>query len=279
MSIEGVADSVSSIAIGVMKAMPDDPGPAFAILDAFAAAGGNLVDTAHVYGDGAVDLTLGKWLAARGRDAAMVLGKGCHPKPDGVPRVTPAALEADLGESLDRLGTDYLDIFVLHRDDEAVPVGELIDALNRARDAGRIMAFGASNWSTQRVVAANDYAAAHGLVPFALNNPGWSLARPVEPMWPGCVYVDDEYARWHRQSQLPLLAWSAQAAGFFSGRYESGDGRSGDVVRTYYSDDNFARLHRAQLLAQRHGVTAIGIALAYVLSQPFPTIALVGPGD
>lgn len=275
--IDGLDEPVSVVALGVMGATPDTALRTFELLDAFAAAGGNFVDTAHVYGDGAADRTLGRWLAERGRHAAVVLGKGCHPRADGVARVDPASLSADLGESLERLGTDHLDVYLLHRDDPAVPVGELLTALNDELCAGRFRAFGASNWTAARVAEANAYAAANGLVPFALNSPGWSLAEPRENLWGGCRYADDDCRELHSRTQLPLLAWSAQARGFFSGRYAPGDGATGDVPRTYYSDDNFGRARRANLLAERMGATANAVALAYVLNQPFPTIGLVGP--
>jgi aryl-alcohol dehydrogenase-like predicted oxidoreductase len=77
--------------------------------------------------------------------------------------------------------------------------------------------------------------------------------------------------------QFPLLAWSSQAQGFFTGRYSSEDRSNPEMVRVWYNGENFARLERARELAAGKGTTATAIALAYVLAQPFPTFALIGP--
>jgi 1-deoxyxylulose-5-phosphate synthase len=158
-----------------------------------------------------------------------------------------------------------------------VPVGEIVEALNEEHSKGRIRAFGGSNWSHHRIAEANEYAAAHGLVPFAVSNPNLSLARPKEPMWAGCISADDEMKAWHTENQMPLISWSSQAGGFFSGRFSPEDTSNADMVRVYYSDANWKRLKNAEELGRQKGASAIQIALAYVLSQPFPTVALVGP--
>lgn len=274
LRLAGVERAVSRLAFGLGSAGSPGSAPTGDLLDAFVAGGGTLVDTAHVYGDGTSDLALGKWLAGRDREDVHILGKGCHPMVHGTPRVTPEVMHAELTESLDRIGTDYLDIYLLHRDDPTAAVGPIVEALNEEHAAGRIRTFGGSNWSVERIDAANTYAAGRGLVPFMVNSPGWSLGVPNEDMWPDCVYVDDDVRAWHTANQMPLIAWSAQASGFFSGRYSPGHNTSADVARVYYNDENFARLSRAQALAQRRGMASNEIALAYVLHQHCPTVAL-----
>ena len=107
--------------------------------------------------------------------------------------------------------------------------------------------------------------------------PNLSLAKPNEPFWAGCVSADAGALRWHEEQQFPLLSWSSQARGFFTGRFSPENRDNADLVRVFYSDENWTRLQRAQQLAQEKGVSAIQIALAYVLSQPFPACALIGP--
>jgi 1-deoxyxylulose-5-phosphate synthase len=280
LSIPGIDKPISRIALGSVSFTPETYARAAELLDAFVAAGGTCVDTAHVYGRGASDRTLGMWITERGnRDQIVVLGKGCHPIGNSGPRVGPQFIRADLNESLERLQTDYIDLYVLHRDDENVPVGAIVEALNEERAAGRIHAFGGSNWRTERLAAANAYAAEHGLIGFAASSPNLSLARPKEPMWAGCISANDADRAWYTATQLPLFSWSSQAGGFLSGRFMPEDTSNADMVRVYYSDENFERLRRATELGKQKGVGPIVIALAYVLSQPFPTVPLVGPAS
>jgi aryl-alcohol dehydrogenase-like predicted oxidoreductase len=158
-----------------------------------------------------------------------------------------------------------------------VPVGEFIEVLNEHQRAGRIGVFGASNWNLTRVDAANAYARARGLNGFAVISNQFSLARLLEPPWEGTVSSSDPNSRlWFARTGLPLLPWSSQASGFFA-RADPEDRSDPNLVRCWYSEDNFERLARAKTLAARHGVTAIQIALAYVLGQPNTTLPLIGP--
>jgi aryl-alcohol dehydrogenase-like predicted oxidoreductase len=248
------------------------------MLDYFISLGGNAIDTAHVYGGGESERVIGAWMHLRGNRAEVVIiGKGAAPDARGPRRVTPEAIAQDLEESLDRLGTEYIDLYLLHRDDPAVPVGELVTCLNEHHRAGRIGAFGGSNWLAERLQAANDYARAHGLIPFAASSPNFSLAIMHEPPWPGCVSASVDGKEWYRAHQFPLLAWSSQAQGFFTDRYALGDRSNADMARCWYSPDNFERRDRARELGRRVGTSANAVALAYVLRQSFPTFALIGP--
>jgi aryl-alcohol dehydrogenase-like predicted oxidoreductase len=279
LTLPGIDKPVSRVALGTATHAQDYEQTA-GLLDAFAEAGGTALDTAHIYGRGTNERMLGRWLSERGRRADMVLiGKGCHPIGDSGPRVTPEVIHSDLAESLERLGTDYIDVYLMHRDDERVPVGPLVEALNEEHAAGHIGVFGGSNWRVERVAEANAYAAEHGLTGFALSSPNLSLARPKEPMWAGCHSATDADRAWHTQTQLPLLSWSSQAGGFMSGRFRPEDTSNADMLRVWYSDENFERLNRAIELGRKKGTGPIPIALAYVLSQPFPTIPLIGPAS
>jgi aryl-alcohol dehydrogenase-like predicted oxidoreductase len=106
----------------------------------------------------------------------------------------------------------------------------------------------------------------------------FSLARMVDPIWPGCVSASEPaFNAWLRDNQMPLFAWSSQARGFFTGRAGPDKRSDAELVRCWYSDDNFERSSRAIQLAAELQVDPINIALAYVLSLPFPTFALIGP--
>jgi aryl-alcohol dehydrogenase-like predicted oxidoreductase len=164
----------------------------------------------------------------------------------------------------------------MHRDNPAIPVGEFVDVLNRHQRAGKVRAFGGSNWTLERVQAANEYARQHGLSGFAAVSNNFSLARMVAPPWTGCITASDAGSRaWFAKTQTALFAWSSQARGFFTNRADRTD--DAELVRCWFADDNFERRKRAYELAQRRNVAPINIALAYVLRQSFPTFALIGP--
>jgi aryl-alcohol dehydrogenase-like predicted oxidoreductase len=278
VAVAGVKHPLSCLALGSTLFDKASDDQAFEMLDQFVAHGGNTFDTAHIYGAGACERALGRWIAARGnRDTVVIIDKGCHPIGNSGPRVTQEHIHSDIADSLERLQTSSIDLYLLHRDDERVPVGLLVEALNDEHARGRIHAFGGSNWSHRRIAEANAYASAHGLVGFAASSPNMSLARPNEPMWSGCVSLDEEARQWHTATQLPVISWSSQAGGFFTGRYSPQETSNPDMVRVYYSEANFARLERTRQLADDKHVSALHIALAWVINQPFPVVALIGP--
>jgi predicted dehydrogenase/aryl-alcohol dehydrogenase-like predicted oxidoreductase len=246
---------------------------AAAVFDDYYERGGNGFDTAYIYGGGLQERLLGQWVKARGlREQVAIIVKGAH-----TPHCNPEALTSQLYQSLDRLGTDYADIYMMHRDNPDIPVSEFVDVLNEHLQAGRIKVFGGSNWSIERVQAANEYAASKGLVGFGALSNNFSLARMVDPVWHGCISASDAASRaWLTEHQIPVFAWSSQARGFFV-RAAKNFTEDEELVRCWYSEDNFQRLERARELALKKGTTPINIAAAYVLAQPFPIIALIGP--
>src|SRR5690242_9865507 len=122
IDIPPLTKPVSRLALGSTIFSPDDLERTVALLDAFRAIGGTMVDTAHGYGRGKCERALGAWVQARGaREDIIILDKGCHPYGDSGPRVTPEIIHSDLSESLERLQTPYVDLYLLHRDDESKP--------------------------------------------------------------------------------------------------------------------------------------------------------------
>jgi aryl-alcohol dehydrogenase-like predicted oxidoreductase len=285
-SIPGVEKPVSRLAQGTMMIGTSEKDRSFALLDSIFELGGNMFDTAHVYGGGDCERCLGEWINNRGiRDKVVIIGKGAHHNQDRN-RVTPYDISSDLHDSLARLQVDYIDIYMLHRDDPSVPVGPIVEVLNEHVRAGLIKAFGGSNWTDDRLQEANRYARAHGLIPFTTSSPQFSLAEMVQPPWRECVSIggaDGAKAReWYAEEQLAVIPWSSLASGFFSGRF-SRDGENPKnsyfdelCVRCYCYDQNFDRLDRAKELATKRDVTLPQIALAFVLCQPMNIFPLVG---
>lgn len=236
--------------------------------------GGNCVDVARQYGEpvwGASEEVLGRWLADRRPADLAVVTKGAHHTAERR-RVTPADITDDLERSLESLGVGAVDLYLLHRDDPSRPVGPIVDVLDEHANAGRIGTFGASNWTIARIEEAGAYAAARGLRAFSCSSPGLSLGRAQEPPWLECVTAHDpDSLAWYGRTQLPVFAWSALAGGFFAGVSDP------EVERVYGSEENRERRRRAEELAARKGATGSQIALAWVLHQPFPTYAIIGP--
>ena len=247
------------------------------ILDKYKEIGGNAFDTARHYRHS--EQTLKEWMSSRNAaDDMVIFTKGCHPVrefPD-VPRVNPECIEEDINKSLEILGLDHVALFALHRDDRTKPVGPLVEKLNDMINAGKIHAYGLSNWELDRIIEADEYARNNNLIAPSFNSPNLSLAQCQIPRWPGCVSANDEMIAWHTETKLPLISWSSQAGGFFSGRYDRNYLSDQEIVDVYYNDDNWERYDRATKLAQDLGKTPIQIALAYVLNQPFPTAAAIG---
>jgi predicted dehydrogenase/aryl-alcohol dehydrogenase-like predicted oxidoreductase len=271
--IEGLAKPTSAVALGFEDFRSFASGAI--LLDAFFEAGGNLFDTAYVYGAGYTEGLLGAWLDNRGvREQSVIIGKGAH-----TPLCYPDMIGKQLTQSLDRLRTDHVDIYCMHRDNPDVPVGEFVDAMDAEVRAGRIRGpFGGSNWTMQRMDAAIAYAERTGRQkPAALSN-HFSLAEMLEPIWTGCVTASsDEWKAWLTARQVTNFAWSSQGRGFFTDLAGRDKRDNEELVRVWYSEKNFARRDRAIEFAARLGKKPIHVALAYVLAQPFPSVPLIGP--
>ncbi len=248
------------------------------ILDKFLELGGNTFDTARQYRHS--EKALAEWMEMRkNREKLVILTKACHPTREEPKkaRVTPQGITEDLLVSLETLKTDYVDLFALHRDDASVEVGPIMETLNEHIRSGKILAIGASNWELDRIIAANEYAEKNGLIGFTFNSPNLSLAKCQIPRWEGCVSANLEMVDWHEKTNIPLFSWSAQAGGFFSGRFTRDNFDDQEMVDVFYNDENWERYDRAIELANKKNVSPIQIALAYVLNQKFPTTAVIGP--
>ncbi len=266
--------TVSALALGTMHFREDQMDWVRQMLDAWTDAGGNVLDCAQNYGDGGAERAVGRWLQAQpSRSDIALLTKGGHPDASGS-RLAPAAIAEDFEQSLECLRTDYADIYLLHRDDESVPVGEIVDALDEYYRAGRARSVGVSNWRPERIDAANAYAAANGRAPLTVSSPHLSLARQVTPPWPGCVSAADaESRRYYAHRDLTVIPWSSQAGGFFA----NGDKLPDRIAKVYGTPENHERLRRAQHLAAELHSSANHVALAWVLGQPFCVLPVVGP--
>ncbi|RYE75367.1 MAG: aldo/keto reductase, partial [Hyphomicrobiales bacterium] len=272
-TIPGITKQASVVAVGFEDFRTFASGAI--LLDAFFERGGRVFDTGFIYAAGFTEKLFGDWQKSRGvREETVLIGKGAHS-----PLCYPDVIAKQLDQSLNRLQTDYVDVYFMHRDNTDIPVGEFVDAMDAEVQKGRIRGiFGGSNWTQERMTAAIGYANKNGKqAPAALSN-NFALAEMINPIWAGCISAsDDSYKAWLTERQIPNFSWSSQARGFFTDRAGRDKRDNAELVHTWYSDKNFGRRDRAIELATKLGKNPIHVALAYVLAQAFPSIPLIGP--
>jgi aryl-alcohol dehydrogenase-like predicted oxidoreductase len=260
----------------------------FKMLDAYCAAGGNVLDTAHVYADWLggerhkSEKTLGEWLRRSGNRERVVLStKGGHPDLSTplVPRLAPEDIANDLNESLDCLGVKQIDLYWVHRDDPQRPVAEIMESLDQQVRRGKVRYLGCSNWQPDRIRAAQTYARQHGLSTFVASQVHWSLAVANPGAFANDHALMDTNAQiYYASAGLCVMCYTSQARGFLSKAAEQGIGSlKPDLRRDFENAESLARLARAQTLAHRLNTTVSSITLAYIASQPFAAVPIIGP--
>lgn len=259
------------------------------LLDAFVAGGGAFIDTARSYGDwipdapkGASERAIGAWLKGQDRSSLVIATKGGFfdmRVGDWRPRVTPEDIAADLNESLDHLGLETIDLYWLHADSPGVAVEPIIDALIAHQKAGRIRYFGASNWTPERIQAAQAYAASIGHKGFAAVQPFWGLATPNAEGAAAAgygFYYEDGLAAVHAKD-LPMVPYAGQSRGVFAKWIEKGeDALRDDLKAMYVNAANRERLPVLQDIASTRGASVNDVVLAYLTSQPLQTVPIIG---
>jgi aryl-alcohol dehydrogenase-like predicted oxidoreductase len=253
-------DGTSRLVFGTFD-LPDSA-LAGRVLDRFHAGGGRALDVANVYRDGESARAVGRWLRGRGgADGVVVYAKGCHP-----PYCRPDLVPSEVDKACRLLDLDRIDVFILHRDDPSLPVAAWAAALLEQVAAGRIGAFGVSNWTVARLRELRGHLEAtgeRGLVAFSNH---FSLAEMVSAPWPGCLAVTRDEVVALADADVKVLAWSSLATGYFAGR----------ETANWESAGNRARRERAVALAEQLGTSAAAVALAYVFHQPDYVLPVVG---
>ena len=271
---------VSRLALGTMSwGAAVDEYVADEQLKAFLDAGGTLLDTAPIYGDGACEQVIGSLLAKHGvRDRIVLAGKAGVVRRDG--RVVTDGSLRSLLQQLDRsladLGTDHLDLWQVHRWDDTVPVDETMAALDHAVRAGKVRYAGISNYAGWQTVAAQHaYTRLGGGVPLVSTQIEYSLIHrsPEIEVLPAA-----------RHAGLGILAWSPLGRGVLTGKYRGGvpsDSRAADArweafVTPHLTPSKLRVVDALAAAAEGLGASISHVALAWLRDQPAVASAIVG---
>ena len=288
--IADIGKKVSQLALGTAFYNINSKEKWFDILDDYMKLDGTIIDSARGYATS--EEVLGLWMESRSvREQVIIItkfgltGDGILPEEN-----FPELVRRELTTSLKVLRTEYIDLYMLHRDNQSMPVWEILEPLNNEIAVGSIHTLGASNWEYRRVTEANEYAYKHNMKGFVVVSNNLSLAVPTSSFYAGLVSTDKMGERWHRETGIPLVPWSSQARGFFTGRY--GPQMPGDIasatsdldsftsrmIKVYSTNENLERLARAKELGEKKGgYTAVEVALAWLLHKPFPIVPIIGP--
>ncbi|MDD4796851.1 MAG: aldo/keto reductase [Eubacteriales bacterium] len=257
---------------------------AHAQMDFYVAQGGNFIDTARCYNDwipgerSRSEKIIGQWLRSRGgRQHVVLVTKGGHPPFTDLhaSRLSPQEVDADLDGSLRDLGTDYIDLYFLHRDDVRRPVDEILEHLEEKVRQGKIRHYGASNWTLARLRQADAYAARHGLQGFAVNQLGWSLAQrsPDAPGDDTLVYMDAPLFDYHTRTGMAAMAFSSQGKGYFP--RAAGGGVTGEDATVFDTPRNRRVLQVLQDISRQTGIAIATLVVHHIIASPFPAVPLV----
>lgn len=262
-----------------------------AVFDLFLELGGNVIDTARVYSDwapgviGRSELTIGQWLKKSGKQHQVVLvTKGGHasltdPSPDmHKVRLSREEMTKDLDLSLQALGTDCIDIYMYHRDDERRSVEELVETMENFVRQGKIRYYGCSNWKLDRIREAGDYCKKQGYRGFVANEVFYNIgtAHMAPPADDTLVWMDPSMAAWHKENpQVLPFAYFGNCGGFFQQYIEGGPEAVKD--KAYLTEGNKAVARRITALAEKYNATILQIVLGFFTQTDFSCIPLFGP--
>lgn len=276
----GVALSEISLGAGALGNVAYETS-CFTIMDRYIELGGNTFDTARIYEGGNCDLGLGRWVKSRSnRRQITIVTKGSHPDISAmhISRLSRTEIEGDLDASLKAIDTDYTDLHILHRDDVKKPVEEIVDSLDALVRSGKARAVGVSNWTATRIIQAIAYAKATGRAVISCSQAHYSLALTTAPTTGDLTHVpiNDIEAGWYKESQLPLMAFSAQARGWFVARASGSEPK--DSPKNYYDylPENHRRLARLQKLSRDTGRSLSALTTAYARDSGLNTSPLCG---
>lgn len=247
-----------------------DEARSFELLDRFVERGFSAIDTADSYSawapglsGGESETVLGKWLAKRGRrdDIVLMTKVGMWEPRKGL---SAANIEAAVNDSLKRLGTDYIDIYFAHIDDEQVPLEETMTAFDKLVKAGKVRALGASNYSAERLREALNVSKEQGLARYEVIQPLYNLHDRDD--------FESELANLAQEQQIGVVSYFSLASGFLTGKYRKVEDLQGsaraDFMQQYFTGRGQRILHELLAVSDELSARPAQVALAWLLSRP-----------
>lgn len=264
-----------------------EKGLAFEMLDYFYQNGGNVIDTARNYyewmenGRGMSECCIGEWMAKRrNRDEICLCTKG-GVRNEGklfISNLSKNSLLNEVKESLGALQTDYIDLYLLHRDEPERPVEEIVETIQTIKDAGKVSVLGVANWTIERIKAANEYAVAHGMESFQVIQTWWSLAEYTETMWndPTTTHMDKKTYEYMLQHQILGMAYTSQCKGFFQKAFYKGLNHIDPFLKQRIATPtNIKKFEYIKKYCEKNSISPTAIVNGYITSNPLKGIALV----
>ena len=249
-----------------------DRAASFAVLDAFVAGGGTMIDTADIYSawvdghqGGESESMIGEWLKASGkRDDVLIATKVGMLPGDGGEKLAPARIAAAAEASLKRLGTDRIDLYYAHQDDEDVTQEAVLESFGKLVDAGKVRVIGASNFHAARLKSAVDAAKTSDLPRYHVLQPEYNLVSRTK--------FEGELQDYCVTENIGVLPYYGLASGFLTGKYRTKDdlgqsvrgGRMGELL----DGKGKAVLDAMDSVVEETGATHAQVALAWLIAQP-----------
>jgi aryl-alcohol dehydrogenase-like predicted oxidoreductase len=255
-----------------------DEETSFAVLDAYAEAGGNFIDTADLYGihapgnrGGESEIIIGRWLQARGNRDQMVIATKVGAMP-GLDNLAPETIRRGAEDSLRRLGTDYIDLYYAHLDDHGTPVAETLATFDALVRAGKVRHIAASNFTADRLSASLAISAREGFAAYVAVQMEYNLVERKN--------YERNLAPTVAGAGLSCLPYVALARGFLTGKYRHGgpevDSPRAARARTHLRGNGPAVLAALDEIAAAHHTTVAAVALAWLAAQPTVATPLAG---
>ncbi|MEO9003903.1 MAG: aldo/keto reductase [Ginsengibacter sp.] len=255
-----------------------DEEKSFQLLDTFFAAGFNFVDTADGYSKwvpgnkgGESETIIGKWMKKRGnRKDIIIATKVGADMGDGKKGLKSNYIKQAAAASLERLQTDYIDLYQSHHDDLETTVAETMSGLNELIKEGKVRYIGASNLSAERIKASNDFARKNNLQSYNSLQPLYNLYSRQK--------FEDEYLKLVTDEELAVIPYYSLASGFLTGKYRSeadlDKSQRGQGIKKYLDDRGLSILAAMDQVAAEQNVQLSQIAIAWSLNKPFITSAI-----